>query len=134
MDCANLPLILPAVCFKPSGAYYVMTDISRFGFADDDPAAVVDVVNRQLYACSETGRYATLFLGVFDQTTGVLHYVNAGHNPPLLVRRDGAITLLDDAGFPVGMFPDSTYAEVMVQLRPGDLGELRDQGACLVDV
>jgi phosphoserine phosphatase RsbU/P len=51
----------------------------------------------------------------------MLHYVNAGHNPPLLVRRDGAITLLDDAGFPVGMFPDSTYAEVMVQLRPGDL-------------
>ncbi len=94
---------------------------TAIAFAEDDPAAVVDVVNRQLYACSETGRYATLFLGVFDQATGTLHYVNAGHNPPLLVRRDGAITLLDDAGFPVGMFPDYTYAEVMVQLRPGDL-------------
>jgi len=94
---------------------------TAIAFAGDDAAAVVDVINRQLYACSEAGGYATLFLGVFDQATGTLHYVNAGHNPPLLVRRDGTITLLDAAGLPAGMFPDSTYAEVMVQLKPGDL-------------
>ena len=58
-------------------------------FAPVDVAAVVTAVNRQLYACSPADRYATLFYGVFDENTRTLHYVNAGHNPAMVIRSDG---------------------------------------------
>jgi phosphoserine phosphatase RsbU/P len=47
--------------------------------------------------------------------------VNAGHNPALVLRRNGSIQWLEKGGAPVGMFPDSTYEAGTVQLDPGDL-------------
>ena len=90
-------------------------------FAESDGAAVLGAVNRQVYACSLADRYATLFYGVFDGTTRRLRYVNAGHNPPMVIRRDGSIIWLETGGPPVGMFPDFTYEQSAVQLNPGDL-------------
>jgi len=90
-------------------------------FIDDDPAAVVEVVNRQVYASSLANRYATLFYGVFDELTRALHYLNAGHNPPMIVRPDGSATYLDAGGPPVGMFPTPVFTEGRVQLNPGDI-------------
>jgi sigma-B regulation protein RsbU (phosphoserine phosphatase) len=90
-------------------------------FAGDDTAAVLAVVNRQVYASSLADRYATLFYGVFDGTTRTLRYVNAGHNPPIVIRRHGSIERLDTGGAPVGMFPQWSYEQGTVQLNPGDL-------------
>jgi phosphoserine phosphatase RsbU/P len=90
-------------------------------FTGNDMPAVLAAVNRQVYASSLEGRYATLFYGVVDGTTRTLQYVNAGHNPPMVIRRKRWITWLETGGVPVGMFPDSTYAKGMVQLDPGDL-------------
>jgi len=78
-------------------------------------------VNRQVYASSLTNRYATLFYGVFDGVAGTLRYVNAGHFPPMVLRRDGSNEWLEAGGAPVGMFADWTYQEGSVQLEPGDL-------------
>ncbi len=90
-------------------------------FAGNDAAAVVRAVNSQVHASSLADRYATLFYGVFDGTTHTLRYVNAGHNPPIVIRRDGAMIRLLTGGMPVGIFSGSTYEEGMVQLRPDDL-------------
>jgi sigma-B regulation protein RsbU (phosphoserine phosphatase) len=90
-------------------------------FAESDGAAVLGAVNRQVYACSLADRYATLFYGVFDGGTRSLRYVNAGHNPPMVIRRDGSIIWLETGGPPVGMFSNFTYEESVVQLDPGDL-------------
>ena len=90
-------------------------------FSGNDAAAVLGAVNRQVHASSLADRYATLFYGVFDGTTRILRYVNAGHNPPILIHRDGSINWLEIGGAPVGMFPDWTYEEGAVQLSPGDL-------------
>jgi sigma-B regulation protein RsbU (phosphoserine phosphatase) len=86
-----------------------------------DLAAVVGVVNRQVHASSLAHRYATLFYGVFDGATRKLQYVNAGHNPPMVIRRNGSVIWLEASGAPVGMFPDWTYEEGAVQLNRGDL-------------
>ena len=86
-----------------------------------DPALVVQTVNRQAHASSHASQYATLFYGVFDAESGTLNYVNAGHNPPVLIRRDGSSRLLEAGGVPVGMFADWPYEEGTVQLQPGDL-------------
>jgi sigma-B regulation protein RsbU (phosphoserine phosphatase) len=87
----------------------------------NDLAAVVAAVNRQVHASSLADRYATLFYGVFDAATRTLRYVNAGHNPPMVIRRDSSTVWLETGGAPVGMFPDWTYEEGVVQLNPGDL-------------
>src|SRR5712664_1404818 len=77
-------------------------------FTGNDRAAVLGAVNRQVHASSLSERYATLFYGVFDGATRTLRYVNAGHNPPMVIRRDGSVDWLETGGAPVGMFPDWT--------------------------
>jgi phosphoserine phosphatase RsbU/P len=90
-------------------------------FAPEDPAAVVTAVNRQLHGCSPVDRYATLFYGVFDENTRTLHYVNAGHNPAVVIRRGGDVTWLEASAPPVGLFAETVYQAQAVQLYPGDL-------------
>lgn len=89
-------------------------------FTGDDPATLLKVVNCQAYSSLPDDRYTTLFYGVFDGALRTLRYVNAGHNPPVVVRADGSVDWLEAGGPPLGMFPDSTYEEKVVRLDPGD--------------
>jgi phosphoserine phosphatase RsbU/P len=90
-------------------------------FTGNDAAAALRAVNRQVYASSLANRYATLFYGVFDGVTRTLRYVNAGHNPPMVIRQNGEVIWLETGGAPVGMFADWCYEEGVIQLSPGDL-------------
>ena len=90
-------------------------------FASNDAAAVLGAVNRQVYASLPAESYATLFYGVFDGSTRTLRYVNGGHNPPILIRPDASVAVLEVGGLPVGVFPDSKYEQASIQLHPGDL-------------
>lgn len=89
-------------------------------FTGHDGAAALKAVNRQVHGSSLADRYATLFYGVFERATRTLRFVNAGHPPPIVLRRDGSITWLETGGAPVGMFPDWNYEEGSVRLNPGD--------------
>jgi sigma-B regulation protein RsbU (phosphoserine phosphatase) len=90
-------------------------------FTGNDLAALLKIVNLQAYSSSLADRYATVFYGVFDRTTRTLRYVNAGHNPPVVLREDGSVHWLEPSGAPVGLFPDSNYQESVLHLNPGDL-------------
>lgn len=90
-------------------------------FTGENMATLLKIVNLQAYASSLPDRYATVFYGVLDRATRTLRYVNAGHTPPIVLRRDGSIDTLDMGGAPVGMFPDSSYEEGVVQLDPSDM-------------
>ncbi|MBL8229274.1 MAG: SpoIIE family protein phosphatase [Bryobacterales bacterium] len=76
---------------------------------------------------SGTGSYATFFYAQLDEANQTLRYVNAGHNPPYLVRAmpaDGApreIEELKTGGMVIGLFPQAGYEEGSVQLRKGDV-------------
>ena len=76
-------------------------------------------VNRYLAERAGGDRYATVFYGVLDKA-GTFEYVNAGHVPPLIKRRSGAIERLDLASFPVGMFPEAEYESASLRLETGD--------------
>jgi phosphoserine phosphatase RsbU/P len=86
---------------------------------DIEITSVFSRVNR--YLCERAGgdRYATVFYGVLDKT-GAFQYVNAGHVPPLIRRKSGAIERLDLASFPVGMFPEADYSSASVRLEKDD--------------
>ena len=77
-------------------------------------------MNQQLHATTSPEKYATFFLGLYDEPASTLTYTNAGHLPPLLVR-SGKATPLDVNGTVVGAFPFSEYGESQVALQSGDL-------------
>jgi len=73
------------------------------------------------YMCERSGddRYATVFYGVLDEL-GHFEYVNAGHVPPLILRRSGAIEGLASGNLPVGMFDEAEFASASADLQEGD--------------
>ena len=69
-----------------------------------------------------------LFYAVLDLDSAVLTYVNAGHNPPILVRREGKVTVLDTGGLILGLIPDTEYIYGTEKLEPGDVLVLYTDG------
>jgi len=78
-------------------------------------------INRLIADQVEPGRFVTLFYGVVDPGAGVVRYTSAGHNPVLLVSRDGGAAWMGDGGVPLGVLPTATYAAAQVALEPGDV-------------
>ena len=77
--------------------------------------------------------YATLFVGEYDPLSSQLHYVNAGHEPPFVLRKQGKLfqtVFLEATGPMIGMLRRSTYREGMVSLRPGDVLVAYTDGLC----
>ena len=90
--------------------------------------AVLRRANRFFFDSVDAGRYVTLFYAVLDVSTRQMIYVNAGHQPPLLVRADGAVDKLWSGGVPIGMFESPRYFEGGARLRSGDLLALYTDG------
>jgi sigma-B regulation protein RsbU (phosphoserine phosphatase) len=78
-------------------------------------------INRHLCESTDDARFATLFFGVYDDQTRTLRYLNAGHNPPILIRSGGEIQRLGVGGMVLGVFEENRYQEGRVALHPGDL-------------
>jgi sigma-B regulation protein RsbU (phosphoserine phosphatase) len=89
-------------------------------FPDGPPAETSRFINAQLHARTDPRRFATFFWGVFDEERGSLAYVNAGHNPPMLLKRDGTIERLRAGGPPLGVFPDAHYEQASTELAADD--------------
>ncbi|HYA24525.1 MAG TPA: SpoIIE family protein phosphatase [Terriglobales bacterium] len=77
-------------------------------------------VNRILCDITPANKFISFFYGVLDSEEHRLTYCNAGHNPPILVRSQGAATELNAAGAVLGQFPDWVYEQSEVQLQRGD--------------
>ena len=84
----------------------------------DSPAALMAHINRTLIRRAIQSRFVTVMYGVLD-TDGRLTYSNAGHNPPILIGRDG-VRRLETGGLILGLFPHATYEEETLQLEEGD--------------
>jgi phosphoserine phosphatase RsbU/P len=81
-------------------------------------ASVVRRINRQLFSSSPGAKYCTLFYAVYDQTTRLLQFVNAGHNPPLMLGSKGT-RLFGSTGVPLGLFSEVTHDVRSVTLEHG---------------
>jgi sigma-B regulation protein RsbU (phosphoserine phosphatase) len=69
----------------------------------------------------EEGMFATLFFGVLNPKTGLVVYVNGGHEPPFVVGSSGVKERLKPTGPAVGVLPHMTFNIQRVQLEPGDI-------------
>ena len=83
------------------------------------PALTLSRVNQALIRRSVESRFATAFYAVLSKS-GQLTYCNAGHNPPLLLRRD-TVDRLEKGGLILGLFEHATFEEETVSVAPGDI-------------
>jgi serine phosphatase RsbU (regulator of sigma subunit) len=89
-----------------------------------DLSTLIGDVNRLVYESSPTNFFASLFYAEYEPATRVIKYVNAGHNPPIVVRpRDGAceMYLLQSEAMPVGISADAQFPTTTFQFEIGDV-------------
>jgi sigma-B regulation protein RsbU (phosphoserine phosphatase) len=77
-------------------------------------------VNRIICDNVSPDKFITAFYGLVDGSSHRLVFTNAGHNAPILARRDGSWLRLREGGVPLGLFPSADYERGEVELTPGD--------------
>uniref|UniRef100_A0A7V2B1F6 GAF domain-containing protein n=1 Tax=Rhodothermus marinus TaxID=29549 RepID=A0A7V2B1F6_RHOMR len=85
-------------------------------------------INRVVCENTEADRFITFFQARYEPTTRQLVYVNAGHNPPLLLRASGEVLSLTHGGLLLGVFPQAHYEAEQLSLTPGDVLVLYTDG------
>jgi sigma-B regulation protein RsbU (phosphoserine phosphatase) len=77
-------------------------------------------LNQGVVRAARPGKFITLFYGELDPAEGLLRYVNAGHNYPLLRRADGSLEPLIEGGLMLGFGDDLEFAQGEASMAPGD--------------
>ncbi|HYM81411.1 MAG TPA: SpoIIE family protein phosphatase [Candidatus Limnocylindria bacterium] len=83
--------------------------------------AVMRKVNSLLHESTDRNKFVTAFYGVLDFRNRVLTFSNAGHNPPILLRRGGALEHLHEGGVALGVLADAHYDDRPIVLFTGDV-------------
>jgi serine phosphatase RsbU (regulator of sigma subunit) len=99
--------------------------------AVDNPTISYAIVkaNKMIAEQERANMFVTLFYGVLDAKKKLLAYVNAGHNPPLVLsKKGGDIVMLAAKGIALGVMPDIVLEEREVHLREGDIAVLYTDG------
>jgi len=122
----RLLLLVGDVSGKGMGAALLMSNIMAsfrilYHGASFNLSQAVRQVSMQLWRHSAPEQYATLFICLVDGPRGLIRYVNAGHNPPLLVRQSGEIDRLGPTGIPIGAFDGDPWTEAIQQISIGDV-------------
>ncbi len=124
MDGGRLHFALGDVSGKGTGAALLMTVLRaavRGHWGEGEPADAVSRINRTVCQNVTPGKYVTFFMGRLDPDTGRLAYVNAGHNPPIVVRADGSLDTLTTGGVVLGLFDKGAYEQATTRLDRGDV-------------
>jgi phosphoserine phosphatase RsbU/P len=120
----RLLLALGDVSGKGTGAALLMTVLRaavRAHWTDPGLAEAVGRINRTVCQNVPSSKYVTFFLAALDPGTGRLDYVNAGHNPPILVRASGEVEKLAAGGLVLGIFEAVSYEGGAVVMEHGDM-------------
>lgn len=85
---------------------------------DESPVRLAARLDKLVRELAGGRKYVTLFFGYYEPETGRLRYVNAGHNPPLVLH-EGGVTTLASTGVPIGLVPSPAWREAEVVLERG---------------
>lgn len=86
----------------------------------DGPAVTLARVNEAIAAREIEARFVTMFYAILGPN-GDLVFTNAGHNPPVVLRRRNIVGRLEKGGLMIGPFKDATFEEEQSRLEPGDV-------------
>ena len=93
-----------------------------------DIEKMVKKLNDFVHRSSGTNKFITFFFSELNKITSELKYINAGHNPPLIVDQKGNVCRLESSGFCLGMFPNIDYKMEKRNLGVGDTALLFTDG------
>jgi serine phosphatase RsbU (regulator of sigma subunit) len=117
------------VCGKGIGAALIMASLqaslrAQALHAHSDLASLMADVDKLVFASSPVQLYASLFYAEFHPATRVLEYVNAGHNPPMVLRwkeNRCEVFQLKAGGTPVGLLEETQFVPGTFRFEPGDV-------------
>lgn len=116
-------------------ALFMMTSktlIKNFALGGKSPAEVLEFANDQLCENNEAGMFVTVWLGILDYKTGELQFANAGHNPPLLKKKNQEFAYMDSKTYKrsimLGMRAGIKYKDNSLVLGRGDVLYLYTDG------
>ncbi len=106
----------------PAALFMAMsrTILRTVAFNRDDPADALIRTNEIIESEAQSDLFVTVFYAIWDPKTQILTYANGGHNPPILLRSNGKIRLLQAGGMALGVLPDIEVESQSVQLNPHD--------------
>ena len=108
---------IPAAMFMMTGKT-VLRDYAERG---DLPADVFQNANNKLCDGNDAEMFITAWMGFLETDTGLVRFVNAGHNPPVLIRGSQASFIRQKANLTLAAMEDIRYREQTLDLQPGDL-------------
>lgn len=121
----NLVVALGDVSGKGTAAALLMSSLHAAVHAQFDThgslAETISSINRYLVESIPANRFVTLFYADLNPKTGELAFLNAGHNPPLIVHASGTMEQLAAGGLPLGIMADADFREGRTTLNPGDV-------------
>ena len=100
---------------------HVMASLRLLYDEGRDITAIVERIHKSVLRSSESRRFVTLFFGCVDPSSHRLEYVNAGHNPPFVLDREGGLRQLDPTGLPMGLVDGIPYECGEIDLPEGTL-------------
>jgi serine phosphatase RsbU (regulator of sigma subunit) len=125
---AELGFALGDVCGKGLTAAMMMANLQAVFRLEarrcSAPHEVLASMNQQFYESTEAHEFATFVYGIVEPRSGRVRFSSAGHDPMIIVERDGSLHDAPMDGPPLGMFPQSKYSTHEFRLEPG--------GVCVV--
>ena len=132
VDPAHLAFVIGDVSGKgvPAALFMASSKIILQNCIRDIPSIsdAVTAANNALWARNEAGMFVTLWVGILDFKSGELKFVSAGHNPPVLLRKDEPEFLKCKNGFVLGGMEGIKYRENTAEIQDGDILYLYTDG------
>src|SRR6266850_4461197 len=124
-ESGKLVVALGDVSGKGTAAALLMSSLHAAVHAQadihDSLAKTISAVNRYLVESIPANRFVTLFYAELEPKSGALAFLNAGHNPPLIIHAGGTMEQLAAGGLPLGIMPNADFREGKTRLHPGDV-------------
>lgn len=132
IDANRLGVVIADVSGKGISASLLMASLRAALLAeihkDYDIKEMAGRLNDFVFKSSPMNSFITFFFCDINSQTGELQYINAGHNPPLVIKNSSQVLNLESSGFALGMFPDATFESGQIQLTSADMVVLFTDG------
>jgi sigma-B regulation protein RsbU (phosphoserine phosphatase) len=132
IDPCRLGIIIADVSGKGIGASLLMASLRAALHSEMQPqlnlADMTAKLNDFVHRSTTPNQFITFFFGELNMKTNELRYVNAGHNPPFLIKKGGEVSRLETSGFCLGMFPSVNFEPKVVELAVGEMAVFYTDG------
>lgn len=124
-DEGNTFMVIADVSGKGAGAAMIMANLQasiRVGLEiTEDFEVFISRINNHVYKNTSSSEFITFFIGAWVAESNNFHYINAGHNPPVMIDKEGNVSTLDATGLILGVLPDQKYERRVIKVEEGSV-------------